>query len=127
MFAKQAIEPNVIYTREEAAQCLGVSLSTLKQLIRTGQLTVSQPLGMRRVFIKGSSILDMLQQTERGAEPIRSFDGDRLEKNFAPNWHSDETILDSALRARPKSRAAQGKSLARTASKPATASGGANR
>ena len=39
------------------------SLSTLKKLIDQGYLQVSQPPGMRRVFIKGSSILHMLDQT----------------------------------------------------------------
>jgi hypothetical protein len=42
---------------------LGVSLTTLKQLIRAGHLIVSQPAGIRRVFIKGSSILEMLERT----------------------------------------------------------------
>ncbi len=65
MSAKPAIEANAIYTREEAAQVLGVSLSTLKHLIRAGHLVVSQPAGLRRVFIKGSSILDMLDRTTR--------------------------------------------------------------
>ncbi len=63
MRTKPAIEENVVYSREEAAQALGVSLSTLKRLISTGQLAASQPAGMRRVFIKGSSILAMLDTT----------------------------------------------------------------
>jgi hypothetical protein len=62
---KTPIEPNAIYTREESAHLLGISLSTLKLLIRTGQLKVSQPLGLRRVFIRGSSILEMLDASER--------------------------------------------------------------
>jgi hypothetical protein len=35
----------------------------LKRLISSGQLAASQPAGMRRVFIKGSSILAMLDTT----------------------------------------------------------------
>lgn len=65
MFSKLPIEPNAIYTRQETAQLLGISLSSLKQLIRTGQLKVSQPLGMRRVLIRGSGILDMLERSEK--------------------------------------------------------------
>lgn len=61
---KAPIIENAVYSREEAAQLLGVSLSTLKRLIRSGQLTVSQPAGLRRVFIKGSSILQMLEATQ---------------------------------------------------------------
>lgn len=53
---KVAVEPNAIYTREEVAQILGVSLSTLKQLIYAGHLVISQPPGMRRILIQGSSI-----------------------------------------------------------------------
>ncbi len=64
MLSKQPIHENAIYSREEAAEALGVSLSTLKRLINTGQLKVSQPDGLRRVFIKGSSIIEMLDQTE---------------------------------------------------------------
>ena len=63
MRGKTPIQENVVYSREEAAQALGVSLSTLKRLISTGQLVASQPAGMRRVFIKGSSILAMLDTT----------------------------------------------------------------
>ncbi|GIK66549.1 MAG: hypothetical protein BroJett018_43430 [Chloroflexota bacterium] len=60
---KSGIQPNAVYSRKEAADALGVSLSTLKKLIDQGYLQVSQPPGMRRVFIKGSSILQMLDQT----------------------------------------------------------------
>ena len=63
MHSKPSIQENVVYSREEAAQALGVSLSTLKRLISSGQLQASQPAGMRRVFIKGSSILAMLDTT----------------------------------------------------------------
>jgi excisionase family DNA binding protein len=52
-----------VYSREEAAEVLNVSLSTLKRLVASGHLRVSQPNGIRRVFIKGSSILQMLDET----------------------------------------------------------------
>lgn len=65
MLTKTPIEPNAIYTREETAHILGISLSTLKQLIRTGQLRVSQPVGLRRVFIRGNCILEMLDASAR--------------------------------------------------------------
>jgi hypothetical protein len=60
---KPVIEDNAIYSRREASQALGVSLSTLKKLMDTGFLEVSRPPGMRRIFIKGSSILGMLERT----------------------------------------------------------------
>jgi len=60
---KVAIEPNAVYSREEAAQLLGVSLSTLKRIIAEGHLKVSKLRGMRRIFITGSSILAMLEQS----------------------------------------------------------------
>ncbi len=66
---KPSIDPNTIYSREEAAAALGVSLSSLKKLINAGYLRVSKPANMRRIFIKGESILAMLDQTvvERNA------------------------------------------------------------
>ena len=60
---KQSIDPDAIYSREEAAEALGISLSTLKKLINAGYLRVSQPAGIRRIFIKGESILAMLDET----------------------------------------------------------------
>jgi excisionase family DNA binding protein len=60
---KPTISDNAIYSRREAAQALGVSLSTLKKLIDEGYLEVSRPPGMRRIFIKGSSVLTMLDRT----------------------------------------------------------------
>lgn len=60
---KPIIKDNAIYSRREACQALGISLSTLKKLIDTGLLEISRPPGMRRIFIKGSSILDMLDRT----------------------------------------------------------------
>jgi excisionase family DNA binding protein len=60
---KLIINQNAVYSRQEAAEVLGVSLSTLKKLIDAGYLRVSRPAGVRRIFIQGSSILEMLQQT----------------------------------------------------------------
>lgn len=66
---KPRIEPGAVYSRQEAAEALGISLSTLKRLIKKGHLQVSKPSGMRRVFITGESILGMLDDTriEKGA------------------------------------------------------------
>lgn len=66
---KPRIEPGAVYSRQEAAEALGISLSTLKRLVKNGHLRVSKPNGMRRVFITGESILAMLTETvvDRGA------------------------------------------------------------
>ncbi|GEM_PF-286135 len=66
---KPRIEAGAVYSRQEAAEALGISLSTLKRLVKNGHLRVSKPNGMRRVFITGESILAMLNDTqvERGA------------------------------------------------------------
>ena len=66
MSDKIAIEPFAVYSRQEAAQALGISLSTLKRLISNGHLRVSKPDGMRRIFITGESLLDMLNDTSVG-------------------------------------------------------------
>ena len=60
---KRTIQPNAVYSREEAAGLLGVSLTTVKRLIAQGHLRVSRPQGMRRVLIRGAYILKMLDQT----------------------------------------------------------------
>lgn len=60
---KRTIEPNVVYSREETASLLGVSLTTVKRLIAHGHLRVSRPQGMRRMLIRGAYILKMLDQT----------------------------------------------------------------
>jgi excisionase family DNA binding protein len=60
---KLVINEKAVYSRQEAAEVLGVSLSTLKKLIDAGYLRVSRPPGVRRIFIQGSSILEMLHQT----------------------------------------------------------------
>jgi excisionase family DNA binding protein len=66
---KTTIQPGSVYSRQEAAEALGISLSTLKRLIKNGHLKVSKPGGMRRVFITGESIQVMLDDTavEKGA------------------------------------------------------------
>jgi excisionase family DNA binding protein len=66
---KLRVEAGSVYSRQEAAEALGISLSTLKRLIKKGHLRVSKPDGMRRVFITGESILSMLDNSvmERGA------------------------------------------------------------
>ncbi len=63
MIKREPIDSNAVYSREEAAELLGVSLSTVKRLIAAGQLMVSRPDSIRRIFIKGSSILQMLEET----------------------------------------------------------------
>jgi excisionase family DNA binding protein len=63
MIKREPIDPNAVYSREEAAELLGVSLSTIKRLIAAGQLAASRPDSIRRIFIKGSSILQMLEAT----------------------------------------------------------------
>lgn len=60
---REPIQADTIYSREETAELLGVSLSTVKRLILAGQLEASRPDSIRRVFIKGSSILRMLDDT----------------------------------------------------------------
>ncbi len=63
------IEPLRVYSREEAAEILNVSLSTVKRLLASGQLRASQPEGLRRVFITGQAILDLLEATEIRRRP----------------------------------------------------------
>ena len=60
---KSAIEPNAVYSQDEAAEILGVSLSTMKRIIADGHLKVSKLNGGRRVFIRGANILTMLDQS----------------------------------------------------------------
>jgi excisionase family DNA binding protein len=57
------ILPTRVYSRAEVAEILDVSLSTVKRLLASGQLRASQPAGLRRVFITGQAILDMLEAT----------------------------------------------------------------
>ena len=58
------IEPKRVYSREEVAELLNVSLSTVKRLIAARRLRASQPPGMRRVLILGQHILDLLEVSE---------------------------------------------------------------
>ena len=64
MIRREPIQPDAVYSREEAAEILGISLSTIKRLIAAGQLEASRPESIRRIFIKGSSILRMLEETK---------------------------------------------------------------
>jgi excisionase family DNA binding protein len=64
MIKREPIHADAVYSREETADLLGVSLSTIKRLIAAGQLEASRPDSIRRVFIKGSSILRMLEETK---------------------------------------------------------------
>ena len=66
MLQRQPIHSDAVYSREETAELLGVSLSTIKRLIAAGQLEASRPESIRRVFIKGSSIMRMLDATKIG-------------------------------------------------------------
>jgi excisionase family DNA binding protein len=63
MIRRDSINPDAVYSREETAELLGVSLSTVKRLIAAGQLEASRPTSIRRIFIRGSSILRMLDET----------------------------------------------------------------
>jgi excisionase family DNA binding protein len=65
---REPVHPDAIYSREEAAEVLGISLSTLKRMIAAGELEVSRPPSIRRIFIKGSSILRMLEETKLEVE-----------------------------------------------------------
>lgn len=117
MFAKIPIEPNAIYTRQETAQLLGISLSTLKQLIRTGQLRVSQPMGLRRVLIRGAAILEMLARSEKT---------DLLVDAYTPEstWSRNSNPSQGPT-ARPKQIVSRAQMA--SSKKPMRASGGANR
>ena len=65
-----------VYSRAEVAEILNVSLSTVKRLLASGELRSSQPTGLRRVFITGQAILDMLEENEspKSVETIRERD-----------------------------------------------------
>lgn len=64
---RPAIVPTRVYSRTEVAEILNVSLSTVKRLLASGQLRASQPPGLRRVFITGQAILDMLEESDYAA------------------------------------------------------------
>jgi excisionase family DNA binding protein len=59
------IEAARVYSRLEVAEILDVSLSTVKRLLASGQLRASQPAGLRRVFITGQAILELLVESEK--------------------------------------------------------------
>lgn len=65
---RPVIEPNRVYSREEVAEILNISLSSVKRLIQTRRLRVSQPPGMRRVLILGQHILDLLSASETNGD-----------------------------------------------------------
>ncbi len=65
------IEPTRVYSRAEVAEILNVSLSTVKRMLANGHLRASQPPGLRRVFITGQAILDMLANYEAGNRNAR--------------------------------------------------------
>src|SRR5260221_13849151 len=84
---KRSIDPDAVYSREEAAEALGISLSTLKKLINAGYLRVSQPAGIRRIFIKGESILAMLDETMIERRARQSFTrGGTIDKKEQPQY-----------------------------------------
>lgn len=68
------IVPARIYSRVEVAEILDVSLSTVKRLLASGQLRASRPAGVRRVFITGQAILDLLEVTQLSTEDLASLD-----------------------------------------------------
>ena len=51
--SKLTINESAVYSRQEAAEILGVSLSTLKKLIDAGYLRVSRPPGCAEFSFKG--------------------------------------------------------------------------
>jgi excisionase family DNA binding protein len=63
-----------VYSRAEVAEILNVSMSTVKRMLASGQLRASQPPGIRRVFITGQAILDMLN--ENVVEDLSNLDTD---------------------------------------------------
>jgi hypothetical protein len=101
VFTKAVVEPNGIYSREETARLLGISLTTLKQLIKSGQLVVSQPVGIRRVFIKGSNILEMLDRTSLPNKVALSAGSQHSDHNYrAPNTTTPRKIVHPDISAR---------------------------
>ena len=61
---RPTIVPARVYSRTEVAEILNISLSTVKRLLASGELRSSQPPGLRRVFITGQAILNMLAESE---------------------------------------------------------------
>lgn len=137
--SKPSVEANVIYTREEAASVLGIGLSTLKQMIRAGHLAVSQPAGIRRIFIRGSSILEMLERTTRTPDATLAFGKQTAATTPSPRplplvagnqpaalWNQDECADTSALRPKRETRRLHPAPRNHTGTKVARARGGVN-
>lgn len=70
------IEPTRVYSRDEVAEILNISLSTVKRLLASGHLRASQLPGMRRVFITGQSILEMLDESVKTAVEWKAIQDD---------------------------------------------------
>lgn len=68
---RPGIDVTRVYTREEAAAILGVSLSTLKRMIATGQLQIFRPHGQRRVLILGASLWRLFNEPLPRAEAVK--------------------------------------------------------
>jgi len=75
------IVPTRVYSRAEVAEILNVSLSTVKRLLASGQLRASQPLGLRRVFITGQAVLDMLQANVANTDADRRSLADAVDED----------------------------------------------
>lgn len=78
------IVANRVYSRAEVAEILNISLSTVKRLLAAGKLRASQPPGLRRVFITGQAILDMLAENEGYRERAMNDDGDEADASKTP-------------------------------------------
>jgi excisionase family DNA binding protein len=87
------IEPTRVYSREEAAEVLTVSLSTVKRLIAAGNLRVSQPPGLRRVLILGQHLLDLLTETEIKVETRSEHNGSTQHANHTANADQPPTKI----------------------------------
>jgi excisionase family DNA binding protein len=75
------IVPTRVYSRAEVAEILNVSLSTVKRLLASGQLRASQPPGLRRVFITGQAVLDMLEANVPNADVDRKNLADAVDED----------------------------------------------
>lgn len=75
------IVPTRVYSRAEVAEILNVSLSTVKRLLASGQLRASQPPGLRRVFITGQAVLDMLEANAAATDRDRKKLADAVDED----------------------------------------------
>ena len=75
MLAHKVSPPGInvtrVYSREEAAEILGVSLSTLKRMIANRELLVYRPNGQRRVMILGASLWRLFDEPLPLPEAVR--------------------------------------------------------